>query len=89
LTPTNAFAVSFLVFAGIPILILAVGTILFLAKPTYAKIVGLALTNMGAGELVAWVGITGDITAIVNFLYLLTLLVGVSSLAYAYRAQKN
>ena len=55
MTPTEAFPISFLVFAGIPIIILVVGTILFLAKPKYAKIVGLALTVVGAGELIAWV----------------------------------
>ncbi len=89
MTPSDAFPISLLLFAVIPTLILIAGTILFLTKPKYAKIVGFALTNVGAIELITWVGITSDITAFVIFVYLLTLLIGVSSLGYAFRARKK
>ncbi len=89
MTPANAFLISILVFVVMPSLILIIGTIVFSIKPKYARIVGFMLINVGGGELIAWQGITRDFTSSVNFLYLLTLLIGVTSLAYAYRVPKK
>ncbi len=80
MTPTEAFPISILIYVVIPALILIVGTIVFLIKPKYAKIVGLVLFSVGTSELITWIKITSDITSFVIFLYLLTLLMGVSSL---------
>ncbi len=85
MTPVEAFPISILLLVVIPTLILIVGTIVFLTKTKYSKIVGFAQTSIGAGELITWMSITRDFTSFVNFIYLLTLLIGVSSLAYAYR----
>ncbi len=53
------------------------------------KIIGCVLAAVGASELISWVSITMDTTSFVNFVYILTMLMGVSSLAYAYRAPKK
>ena len=89
MTPDWIFFVSFLFLEGIPIIILAVGFILFFIKFKHRKMIGAILVLGGSLELSFWLIATNGLIFNGIVVYLMTIILGIVSLLFANKIPTN
>ena len=89
MTPDWIFFVSSLFLFGIPMIILAVGFILFFIKFKHRKMIGAILVLGGSLQLSFSLIVTNGLIFNGTFVYLMTIILGIVSLLFANKTPKN
>ena len=82
--PSTLIDIFFILFTGIPLIILVVGFVLFLVKVKRRRTIGIVLIVSGVLELSFWLLLFRSLMFNGILLYIGTIVLGITSLIYSY-----